>query len=61
MNDMAGGQLVPHVLGFVRGCLRFGGTPQTIRIAVEKEFPRLNPVQVDELMAGGMTYQRPQA
>ncbi len=65
MNNHAhegpGPGIVSHILGFVRGALRFGGTPTTIRGAVEREFPRLTPAEVDEVMAGGLTYTRPQA
>lgn len=46
-------QIVPHVLGFIRGALRFGGCPQSLRAAVAHEFPRLNAAQVDELLAAG--------
>ncbi len=61
MHEGPGPNIVAHILGFVRGALVFGGTPVSIRGAVEREFPRLTPAEVDEVMAGGLTYTRPQA
>lgn len=44
--------IASHLLGFVRGAVSFGGSPEAIRHALLREFPRLTPPEVDEVMRG---------
>lgn len=55
-NQIYEQQVAPHVLGFVRGALRFGGCKESIRDAAKMEFPYLDDEEIDILLHGGLNY-----
>lgn len=40
-------RIVAHILGYIEGAFAFGGTPETVREALYRDFPRLTADQVD--------------
>lgn len=45
-------QVVPFILGFIRGAFAFGGTPHDVKQLIQRDFPRLTPGDIDDLMSG---------